>query len=60
MDIVGHFPSGPNQKKFLLVAVDYFFKWVKPEVLSIITEQVVMQFLWKNIACRYGIPRRFI
>ncbi|KAL0449070.1 UNVERIFIED_CONTAM: hypothetical protein Slati_1463400 [Sesamum latifolium] len=33
MDIVGPFPLAPGQKKFLLVAIDYFTKWVEAEPL---------------------------
>ncbi|XP_073049671.1 uncharacterized protein [Primulina eburnea] len=39
MDIVGPFPVARVQKKFLLVAVDYFSKWVEAEPLAKITEQ---------------------
>ncbi|XP_075473628.1 uncharacterized protein LOC142504657 [Primulina tabacum] len=39
MDIVGPFPIVRAQKKFLLVAVDYFSKWVEAEPLEKITEQ---------------------
>ncbi|XP_075494812.1 uncharacterized protein LOC142532386 [Primulina tabacum] len=39
MDIVGPFPIAGAQKKFLLVAVDYFSKWVEAEPLANITEQ---------------------
>ncbi|XP_073016849.1 uncharacterized protein [Primulina eburnea] len=60
MDIVGPFPIAPAQKKFLLVAVDYFSKWVEAEPLAIITENDVLKFLWKSIVCRYGVPRRLI
>ncbi|XP_074561342.1 uncharacterized protein LOC141817608 [Curcuma longa] len=60
MDIVGPFPPGPQQKKFLLVAVDYFSKWIEAEALAKITEAAVMKFLWKNLVCRYGIPHRLI
>lgn len=37
-DIVGPFPIALAQKKFLLVVVDYFSKWVKAEALEHITE----------------------
>ncbi|XP_075499328.1 uncharacterized protein LOC142537719 [Primulina tabacum] len=60
MDIVGPFPVARAQKKFLLVAVDYFSKWVEAEPLAKITEQEVLKFLWKNILCRFGVPRRII
>ncbi|XP_073129098.1 uncharacterized protein [Henckelia pumila] len=45
IDIVGPFPPAPAQKKFLLVAIDYFSKWVEVEVLARITEGKVLKFL---------------
>lgn len=51
---------GPNQKKFLLVAVDYFYKWIEVEALATITKEAVVKFLWKALICRYGIPRKLI
>ncbi|XP_075515587.1 uncharacterized protein LOC142550234 [Primulina tabacum] len=60
MDIVGPFPIARAQKKFLLVAVDYFSKWVEAEPFAKITEQEVLKFLWKNIVCRFGVPKRLI
>ncbi|XP_042437173.1 uncharacterized protein LOC122023153 [Zingiber officinale] len=54
MDIVGPFPMAPGQRRFLLVVVDYFYKWVEAEALARITEDAVIQFLWKNILCRFG------
>ena len=46
--------------KFLLVAIDYFTKWVEAEALATITEAKVQNFVWKNIVCRFGIPRTII
>ncbi|KAL0433996.1 UNVERIFIED_CONTAM: hypothetical protein Slati_2733900 [Sesamum latifolium] len=60
MDIVGPFPLVAGQRKFLLVAIDYFTKWVEAEPLTRITEGEVMKFIWKNIVCRFGIPREII
>ncbi|XP_042404598.1 uncharacterized protein LOC121994723 [Zingiber officinale] len=45
MDIVGHFPMAIGQRKFLLVVVDYFSKWVEAEPLAKITEQMVQNFI---------------
>ncbi|KAL0462667.1 UNVERIFIED_CONTAM: hypothetical protein Slati_0154300 [Sesamum latifolium] len=56
MDIVGPFPLAPGQKKFLLVAIDYFTKWVEVEPLARIMEGEVMKFIWKNIICHFGLP----
>ncbi|KAG6478323.1 hypothetical protein ZIOFF_061759 [Zingiber officinale] len=60
IDIVGPFPMATGQRKFLLVAVDYFSKWVEAEPLAKITEQMVKKFIWQNIICRFSIPRRLI
>ena len=46
--------------KFLLVVIDYFTKWVKAEALATIIEIKVQNFVWKNIVCRFGIPRTII
>ncbi|XP_012853665.1 PREDICTED: uncharacterized protein LOC105973192 [Erythranthe guttata] len=57
IDLVGHFPQTTGGKKFLTVALDYFTKWVEAEALSKISEDEVMHFIWKNICCRFGLPR---
>ena len=46
--------------KFLLVAIDYFTKWVEAEALATITETKVQNFVWKNIICRFRILRMII
>ncbi|KAL0345315.1 UNVERIFIED_CONTAM: hypothetical protein Sradi_4362800 [Sesamum radiatum] len=60
MDIVGPFLLAPGQKKFLLVAIHYFTKWIEAEPLARITKGKVMKFIWKNIICRFGLPRELI
>ncbi|GJZ21872.1 reverse transcriptase domain-containing protein [Tanacetum coccineum] len=37
VDIVGPFPEGPNKVKFLIVAIDYFTKWIKAKPVATIT-----------------------
>ncbi|XP_014506403.1 uncharacterized protein LOC106766164 [Vigna radiata var. radiata] len=59
MDIVGPFPTGRSQLKFLLVAVDYFTKWVEAEPLANISASQVQKFVWKLI-CRFGLPKYII
>lgn len=58
--IVEPFPVPTGQRKFLLVPIDYFSKWVEAELLARIMEREVLNFLWKNIVCRFGIPRRLV
>ena len=44
----------------MLVAIDYFTKWVEAEALSIIMGARIRNFVWKNIVCKFGIPRTII
>ena len=60
IDIMGPLPQGKKKVKFLLVAIDYFTKWVEAEALAMITEAKVRSFVWKNIVCRFGIPQTII
>ena len=57
LDIMGLFPIGRRQLKFLVVAIDYFTKWVEAEPLATITEKNIQCFIWKAVICRFGIPR---
>ena len=49
-----------GQRKFLLVAIDYFTKWIEAEPLVKITEAKVQDFIWKSNVCRFGLPRILI
>ncbi|XP_073120816.1 uncharacterized protein [Henckelia pumila] len=60
MNLVGPFPSAIGQRKFLIVAVDYFTKCVEAEILAKIYEREVINLLWKNIVCRFGIPQTLV
>lgn len=60
MDILGPFPEATGQRKFLIVAIDYFTKWVEAEALAKITGQNIVDFVWKNIFFRFGVPHTVI
>lgn len=55
IDILRPFPTAPGQRKFLLVGIDYFTKWVEAEPVVIITTQAVQKFFWKNTITRFKI-----
>jgi len=46
--------------KYLLIAIEYFTKWIEVELVAQIMAHRVQHFLWKNIVCRFGILRRLI
>ena len=60
MDIVGPLPTAPTHKKLLLVATNYFSKWIESEAFASIKDKEVVQFVWKNIVCRFGIPQLIV
>ena len=57
LDIMGPFPTAIRQLKFLVVGIDYFTKWVEAEALATITEKNIRSSVWRNIICRYRIPK---
>nr|KYP59185.1 Pol polyprotein [Cajanus cajan] len=57
IDILGPFLITVRKLKFLIVAVDYFSKWIEAEPVATISAERVRKFLWKNVICRYGIPQ---
>lgn len=40
----------------MIVATDYFIKWVEAEPLANIQDVVTKRFLWKSVITRFGIP----
>ncbi|RTK47865.1 hypothetical protein DRJ72_14630, partial [Enterococcus faecalis] len=56
LDLLGPFPQGSGQVKFLIVGVDYFTKWIEAEPLANATAQRSQKFLYRNIVTRFGVP----
>nr|KYP52800.1 hypothetical protein KK1_025335 [Cajanus cajan] len=53
-------PEALSQLKFLIVAIDYFTKWIEACPLAKITTENVQKFTWKSIICRFGIPHSLV
>ena len=53
-------PSSSGQHKWILVATDYFTKWIEAVPTRNATHQVVMKFLYENILSRFGCPKRLV
>ena len=56
MDILGPYTPAPRQRRYVLVAIDYFTKWVEAEAVRGIKTKDVISFIWKSIITRYGVP----
>ncbi|XP_071912300.1 uncharacterized protein [Coffea arabica] len=53
-------PSASNGHRFILVAIEYFTKWVKVDSYKHVTKKVVTNFLRKYIICCFGVPETLI
>ncbi|GJX11599.1 reverse transcriptase domain-containing protein [Tanacetum coccineum] len=60
IDIAGPFPEGPGKVKFLIVAMDYFTKWIEAKAVATISGGQVKKFVWDNIVCRFGLPGEIV
>jgi len=61
IEIIGAIePKASNGHRFILVAIDYFTKWVEAASYANVTRKVVVKFIKKELICRYGIPERII
>nr|GEV16019.1 reverse transcriptase domain-containing protein [Tanacetum cinerariifolium] len=56
--LIGPFPSSRGNK-YILMAIDYFSKWVEAKALPTNDAQVVCKFL-KSLFARFGTPRAII
>jgi len=45
--------KAPNRQRFILVAIDYFTKWVEAVSYANVTRKVVVKFIKKELICRY-------
>ncbi|XP_070043017.1 uncharacterized protein [Nicotiana tomentosiformis] len=61
MDVIGPIePKASNGHRFILVAIDYFTKWVEAITFKAVTKKAVVDFVHSNIICRFGIPNTII
>ena len=60
LDIVGPFPRAIGNRRWLLVGIDYFTKWVEAEPLANIRDVDANRFIWRNIVTRFGVPYTLI
>jgi len=61
IDVIGAIEAkASNRRRFILVAIDYFTKWVEAASYASVTRSVVVKFIKKEIICRYGLPKKII
>lgn len=55
LDTVRPFPRASRNRQYVVVAMDYFTKWVEAEALMNIKDVDIKRFVWKNIVTRFGV-----
>jgi hypothetical protein len=55
LDLLGPVPPAQGNLRYVVVAVEYFSKWIEAKPLATITSATVQKF-WQNIICRFGVP----
>ncbi|XP_071728884.1 uncharacterized protein [Rutidosis leptorrhynchoides] len=60
MSVMSAACTGPGGVKFLVVAIDYFTKWVEAKPLKTISGKQIHNFVWENIVCRFGISNEIV
>ncbi|XP_015169223.1 uncharacterized protein K02A2.6-like [Solanum tuberosum] len=61
MDVIGPIePAASNGHIFILVAIDYFTKWVEAASYKSVTKKVLADFVRNNLICRFGLPESII
>jgi hypothetical protein len=57
LDLLGPLPPTQGNLRYVVVAVEYFSKWIEVKPLATITSVTIQKFFWQNIVCRFGVPR---
>jgi hypothetical protein len=61
IDVIGMIsPTASNGHRFILVAIDYFTKWVEAISLKSVTAKAVERFIRRDLIARYGVPESII
>lgn len=59
LDTILIYPKALNGHLFILVAIDYFIKWVEAKSYAHVTSKVVVHFLKCNLIAHYGLLEAF-
>ena len=63
MNFLGYYrklPIAPSQHVYMLTVTDYFTEWVEVEAYHQVRNREVKTFIWKNVICRFGVPKEIV
>src|SRR3954452_11656393 len=57
IDVMGPLPRTLTNKRYIILAVDFFTKWTEAVAVPNTDAQTVAKFIYSDIICRHGIPQ---
>ena len=61
IDVIGRiYPKALNGHKYILVAINYFTKWVEVASYYMLKAKHMARFIENNIICQFGVPQEII
>jgi hypothetical protein len=57
MDVMGPLPITKSGKRYIIIAVDHFTKWVEIRALESNDAQSIASFFYEDVICRHGVPK---
>ncbi|XP_010666380.1 uncharacterized protein LOC104883537 [Beta vulgaris subsp. vulgaris] len=60
MDILGPFTTPTGGRRFLIMGIDYFTKWIEAEPTAKKKANQIKKFIWQNMMTRFGIPAAIV
>ena len=61
IDIIGEIrPNASNGHMYIVVAIDYFSRWIKTESFGTLKAKQMAKFIEKSLICRYRVPHHIV
>ena len=61
IDIIGEIRSNAsNGHKYIVVAIDYFLRWIEAESFATLKAKQMEKFIEKSLIYRYGVPHHVV
>ena len=58
IDVMGPLPLTMRGKRYIILAVDLFTKWIEARAVEEADAQMIATFFYEDIICRHGVPAR--
>ena len=57
IDVMGLLPRIITGKRYIVLTIDFFTKWVEAESLEEADAQTIVKFIHSKVVCQHGVPK---